>query len=108
MESVEAMKKILSALVVILLASSAPVFACATNETGITTGSACSIDELNSNNNLEKVKAKPEKVKPTILKSQRNLRPVRFQASISNPKGCPELICLNRILLGNPLEGFGK
>lgn len=105
MESVEAMKKILSALVVILLASYAPAFACATNETGITTGSACSINELN-NNNLEKVKAKPEKIQPNLLKSQRNLRPVRFQASISNPQGCPELICLNRILLGNPLEGL--
>lgn len=106
MESVEVMKKILSALVIIFAVSYAPVFACATNETGITTGSACSINELN--NAPEKGKIKPQKIQINEPKSQRNLRPVRSQANISNPQGCPAVICLNRILLGNPLEGLGK
>lgn len=99
------MKKIISALVIILMASYTPAFACATKESGITTGSACSINELN--NNLEKSKTMPEKMQAPQPKRERNLRPVRYQAKISNQEGCPTIICLNRILLGTPLEGIG-
>lgn len=102
------MKKILSALVIILLASCAPAFAgCAANEKEVITGSACSLNELN-NNNLEKSKPKPPKVLIREPRQERDLRPVRYQSKISNVEACPTVICLNRILLGLPLEGLGK
>lgn len=102
------MKKILSALVILLVVSCAPAFAgCAINEKEIITGSACSINELN-NNNLEKSKLNPPKVLIREPKKERNLRPIRYQSKISNVEGCPTVICLNRILLGTPLEGLRK
>lgn len=101
----EVMKKILSALVIICVASVTPAFAkCATKETEIITGSACSINELNN----AQPQLKSEKRLVPEPRSQRNLRPVRRTATISNQSTCPSIICLNRILLGNPLEGFNK
>lgn len=111
-ESVEVMEKIFKTLVVLCAAfysisCTMPVLACSQENVGSTTGSACSIKELN---NLEK--SRQEKghgmfsSEPKGVKVERNLRPVNSGLNMtksgqdSGLNNCLFGMCLQKTLLG--------
>lgn len=103
-ESVNSMKKVLKALLVLCAISCAiPAFAaCSQDLKQVTTGSACSISELN---NLEKSEKTQENVQKQLIQSpkrERNLRPLRYTSEIrkSDDKDCLFRMCLYKTLLG--------
>lgn len=102
-ESVEVMKNITNALVVSLVAffticTAVPAYSCSKESAGVTTGSACTIKELQ---NLEKAKNPVERFSQEP-KRERDLRPVRYTQEITNIKlkECTFGVCLPKSLLG--------
>lgn len=102
-ESVEVMKNVFTTLVILLAAfftiyAVIPAYSCSKKSTGIVTGSACTIKELQ---NLEKAKNPVERFNQEP-KGERDLRPVRYTQEITNIKlkECTFGVCLPKSLLG--------
>lgn len=91
------MKKIFTAsLVFCAILCGLPTLACSQEMTGIVTGEACSIQQLN---NLEKNNNIKETTSPNS-KREKNLRPIRTNPEITMPeKTCIIGNCLYRTLL---------